>query len=107
MRIAFALALIALAAHAQVRQSEQTFRSSGRAVRCEIFVPANARKAPAVLLLHGGAGMTVRAADFRRYAHDLAAHGYVAFLPYYFDATDPTDAWKRTLKFLDKYLRAD
>lgn len=87
MRTLLALALVSLATHAQVRQSEGTFPSAGKTIRSEIFAPADATKAPAVVILYGAAGMTNRAADFRRYARDLAHHGYVAFLPYYFDAT--------------------
>lgn len=90
MRPLLILTLLSLTASAQVRQSDGTFLSGGKTIRCEIFVAPDVKKAPAVLILHGGAGMTQRADDFRRYARDLAARGYVAFLPHYFDATGST-----------------
>ena len=101
----FVIALL-LASVPTAAQTEQIFRSSGKAIRCEMFVPVNARKAPAVLILHGGAGMTMRAADFRSYAKELASHGYVAFVPHYFDATDSTTMDRLTSTKLALWIKA-
>ena len=106
MRAALVIALLSVFAQAQVRQSEQTFLSAGKSIRVVIFRQANAKKAPAVVLLHGGAGMTMRAADFRRYASDLANHGYIAFIPHYFDATDSTTMDRVTPAKLAVWIRA-
>src|ERR1700748_3311791 len=56
-------------------------------VHADFFVPDGAGKHPAVVLLHGGAGMTRRGADFHAYGEDLARKGFVVLLPHYFDAT--------------------
>jgi carboxymethylenebutenolidase len=39
------------------------------------------------VLLYGSRGLTTNGEAFRAYAHSLAEHGYVAYLPRYFDAT--------------------
>jgi len=53
----------------------------------DLFQPAGGEKHPAVVLLHGGAGLTRRGSDFRAYAADLARSGFVVLIPHYFDAT--------------------
>ena len=106
MRSLLVLALLSLTAFAQVRQSEGTFTSGGKNIRCEIFVASGTKKAPAVLILHGGAGMTLRAADFRRYAQDLAERGYVAFIPHYFEATNSTTMDRITPSNLSAWITA-
>lgn len=56
-------------------------------VRGDLFVPDGGGKHPAVVLLHGGAGLTRRGSEFRAYADDLARRGFIVLLPHYFDAT--------------------
>ena len=53
----------------------------------ELFAPDGGGRHAAVVLLHGGAGLTRRGSDFRAYARDLARNGFVVLLPHYFDAT--------------------
>jgi carboxymethylenebutenolidase len=67
--------------------SAATFQSGGKPIRAEVFYPATSGRNPAVLVLYGGLGMTLRPAGYRHYAADLAKHGYSAFLVHYFDRT--------------------
>jgi carboxymethylenebutenolidase len=64
-----------------------TFQSGGKTIRVEVFYPVAAGRHPAVLVLYGGLGMTLRPVGYRYYAADLAQHGYSAFLVHYFDRT--------------------
>lgn len=69
-----------------------------------------------MVLLHGGAGLTRRSANFRAYAGELAAQGFVLLLPQYFDATHsetmgtPTrekfSLWQRAVRDGIAWLRA-
>src|ERR1700730_9841415 len=67
--------------------SAATFQSGGKPIRVEVFYPPTSGRHPAVLVLYGGLGMTLRPAGYRYYAADLAKHGYAAFLVHYFDRT--------------------
>src|SRR5947207_5585753 len=46
----------------------------------ELFAPDGGGRHAAVVLLHGGAGLTRRGSDFRAYARDLARNGFVVLL---------------------------
>jgi len=81
----------------------------------DLFLPAGPEKHPAVVLLHGGAGLTRRGSDFRAYAADLARNGFVVLIPHYFDATHsetmgpPTrerfELWQRAVRDSIGWLR--
>jgi carboxymethylenebutenolidase len=92
-----ALACLAGPARAEVKTSTSSFPVGGKAVRVEHFAPARPGQHPAVLLLHGSAGLPKQDADVYRYiAGVLAQKGYVALLVHYFDSTgtkqiDPRD----------------
>ena len=60
--------------------------SNGRVIAGDLFFPPRPGKHPAVLVLHGGMGVRLRAPAYYRYAEDLAAHGYVAFVPHWLEA---------------------
>jgi carboxymethylenebutenolidase len=72
--------------------SAATFQSGEKPIRVEAFYPATPGRHPAVLVLYGGLGMTLRPAGYRYYAADLARHGYAAFLVHYFDRTSEEQA---------------
>jgi len=86
--------------------SALTFQSGGKAIRVEAFYPTTPGRHPAVLVLYGGLGMTLRPAGYRYYAADLANHGYAAFLVHYFDRTgeerlgeiDHSEVWRSTIR---------
>jgi carboxymethylenebutenolidase len=81
------LSFLPVVASPQTPASAATFQSGGKAIRVEIFYPATSGRHPAVLVLYGGLGMTLRPAGYRHYGADLAQHGYTAFLVHYFDRT--------------------
>jgi carboxymethylenebutenolidase len=92
-----ALACLAGPARAEIKTSTSSFPVGGKDVRVEHVAPARPGKHPAVLLLHGCAGLPKKDADVYRYiAGVLARQGYVALLVHYFDSTgtkriDPKD----------------
>lgn len=64
-----------------------TFVVAGRPIRIERFPPSTTGQHPALLILHGADGLPGRGLLYRDLAARFAAHGYLAFLPHYFDAT--------------------
>ena len=60
--------------------------ANGRVILGDLFLPTAPGKRPAVLVLHGGMGVRLRAPAYYHYAEDLAAHGYVAFVPHWSEA---------------------
>ena len=79
--------LLVVASSQTPAPSAATFQSGGKPIRVEVFYPPTSGRHPAVLVLYGGLGMTLRPAGYRYYAADLAKHGYAAFLVHYFDRT--------------------
>jgi dienelactone hydrolase len=65
-----------------------TFTAGRRTIAIERFEPSNPGPHPALLVLHGADGLPGRGLPYRELAARVAAHGYAAFLPHYFDATD-------------------
>lgn len=57
-------------------------------IHIERFEPLRPGPHPAVLVLHGADGLPGRGLPYRELASRIAAHGYLAFLPHYFEATD-------------------
>jgi carboxymethylenebutenolidase len=72
---------------ATIRESRDTFQSGGKAIVVERFEPQADGKHPAVLVVHGSCGMTVRAKELRAISTSLAEKGYATFLVHYFDRT--------------------
>lgn len=65
-----------------------TIDSHGAAIQAELFRPAGASNGGAVIVAHGSDGMTdTWAPMIREYASDLAARGFVALIPNYFEKT--------------------
>jgi dienelactone hydrolase len=68
--------------------SPETFTSSGKSVRLDVYMPTGAGKVPAVLVLHGSFGMLPKyRPDIESFADALAKNGIAAALPYYLEAT--------------------
>lgn len=78
-----------------ITQSEQTFRSGGKDIRLDCFVPdTNGRRFPAVISLHGSGGGYATMADP---AGQLAGQGFAVYVLHYFDRTATTYADKATI----------
>ncbi len=82
----------ATAESAAIVESSDSFESHGKTIEVERFEPQAPGKHPVVIVLHGSGGMHVGGFMFRQMARDLAARGYVAVLPHYFDRTGTTIA---------------
>lgn len=65
----------------------ESFPEGGRQIRVETYAPSEPGRHPAVILLHGADNFEPHAAAYRNSAEELAAHGYVALIVHYFDAT--------------------
>jgi carboxymethylenebutenolidase len=95
MRLAALLSIFLLISgislHAQaaelsnITQGTFTYFSDGKKIQLEVIKPAGSGRHPAVLILYGARGLTLRGPAFQQYARSLAKHGYVAMLPHYFD----------------------
>jgi len=74
-----------------VISSTVSIDSHGTAIQTELFSPAGASNGAAVIVVHGSDGMTEPwAASIREYAIDLAAMGFTALIPNYFEKTGTT-----------------
>jgi len=89
---------LAAVGHASVTgPAMESFASGGRPIRVETFAPAGPGRHPAVILLHGADNFEPHAQAYRTSAQELAAHGYVALLVHYFDATGTRAADAETI----------
>lgn len=75
---------------AQVRTL--VFQSSGRPVALDIGSPAQPGPRPAVLLLHGRAGLSFYGPALRSLSDSLTAAGMIALTLHYFDASGSPDS---------------
>jgi dienelactone hydrolase len=84
--------------------SPESFASSGKSVRLDVYMPATTGLVPVVLVLHGSFGMLPQyRADIESFAEALAANGIGAALLHYLDATGdgpalPLDHLDATIK---------
>jgi carboxymethylenebutenolidase len=79
---------------ADIEGKEMTLPSTERPVKVEFFRAPGTEKRPAILMLHGGqgwGGAEGRIDNFRRYASDLANHGFDAYMVYYYSEQDIKD----------------
>jgi carboxymethylenebutenolidase len=74
------------------RQSMATFRSGGKDVRIERYLPIKEGKYPVILLLHGGGPANIAGTGLRPRARGFVHQGYVALIPRYLDQTATTFA---------------
>jgi len=79
---------------AAIQGKEMTLPATERTVKVEYFrAPGNAKR-PAILMLHGGqgwGGAEGRIENFRQYGSELAAHGFDAYMVYYYSDQDAKD----------------
>src|SRR5438105_10351101 len=83
-----------LASAVETTPREMTLPATERPVKVEFFAAPGSAKRGAVLMLHGGqgwGGAEGRADDFRHYARELAAHGFDAYMVYYYSDQDMAD----------------
>lgn len=76
----------------EIRETKGSFESQGKAISVEKFEPKSAGRHPAILILHGAAGMAIGGPEFREFARELARRGYVAHIVHYFDQTGTVSA---------------
>jgi dienelactone hydrolase len=71
--------------------SQISVNSHGKPIQTELFSPAGAINGAAVVVVHGSDGMAEPwAAMIRDYASELAANGFSALIPSYFEKTGTT-----------------
>src|SRR5580658_6484333 len=76
-------------------QSPAVFRSGGKPIRLDAYLPEAAdRPVPAIIALHGAGGGV---SGMERYASLLAARGFAVYLLHYFDRTGIESADKPTI----------
>lgn len=74
-------------------ESQGSFTSDGRKILVENYLPATSGRHPAIILLHGSAGVLFPGLDLRARARDLAGRGYAVFLPHFFNRTGHIMVW--------------
>lgn len=75
-----------------VATDTNSFRSKGRQIGVESFIPTNVVRCPAILVLHGAGGMDSGNKYVRQLAAAVAGNGYATFLVEYFERTGTTFA---------------
>src|SRR3982750_1730461 len=73
---------------AEIQGKKITLPSSERAVHVTQFKASGDAPRPSVLLLHGAGGFDRQLANNERYAAQLAAQGFAAYLVYYYSDRD-------------------
>lgn len=74
----------------QVKVSQISFVSGGKAIAIDCFIPEpTSQQFPAVIALHGSGGGHDTLAET---AHPLAEQGFCVYVPHYFDRTGTTEA---------------
>jgi len=75
----------------RVLSTDTAFTSGGVRIAVERVAPPGGGRRPAILVLHPSDGVAGSGASYvRRYAQELASHGYVAYVVHYFDRTGDT-----------------
>lgn len=64
-----------------------SYESGGRRIAIDAYPPGKPGKRPALILLHGSAGLLFPGLDLRQRARDLSAQGYAVFVPHFFNRT--------------------
>jgi dipeptidyl aminopeptidase/acylaminoacyl peptidase len=75
---------------AQRLETFQSGRAGQQTIHVETFLPADLApdaKLPGVIVLHGAGGTLLGKGELEQFTRALAAHGYIAFLVYYFERT--------------------
>jgi carboxymethylenebutenolidase len=72
-----------------VRQSLGKYKSSGKEIRIERYLPLKSGRYPAIIVLHGGGPAVNPGGNTLQFrCREFARDGYVALMPLYFDQTD-------------------
>lgn len=71
--------------------------TGGRSITVEVFEPPDAMVHPAVIVLHGADGPLRKAEQYRETCRALAACGFVALRPHYFEAGESAAAGNEQL----------
>jgi len=85
--VALGTLLVAGPVRGAIREGRGDFQSNGKKISVEVFEPTGAGKHPAIILLHGSAGVLFPGLDLRKRARQLADEGYATFLVHYFNRT--------------------
>ncbi|HEY3265717.1 MAG TPA: dienelactone hydrolase family protein [Armatimonadota bacterium] len=87
------LFLFACAGSVHGTASTLSFQSAGRTIRMAKWTAGTPGQHPAVMLLHGGGGPQLIENDpnYTRYPLALARAGFDVYMPYYWEATAPSD----------------
>ncbi len=83
-----------------IRESKTSYLSGGKKIVVETFLPADANRHPAVVVLYGSGGLVHGKGDMDAFARQLAQRGMGAYMIHYFDRTG-------TLIAGDKSIAAD
>ena len=77
-----------------IEQQSSMYSVGGQSYTIDRYAEKNGSgKQPVVVLLHGVDGMgTQSGTEIRKFAAQIAADGFVVFIPHYFDATDGPDS---------------
>jgi carboxymethylenebutenolidase len=76
-----------------VRESLDTYRSDGKDVRIECYLPLEKGKYPAIIALHGGGGISPGGGGMRDHCRQFTRRGYAVFIPHYFDQTNTVSTY--------------
>ena len=85
---AFAFAgLIFATTDAHAATTSGSYESGGKRIAIDAYTPGKLGKRPALILLHGSAGLLFPGLDLQKRARDLSAQGYAVFIPHFFNRT--------------------
>lgn len=85
-----------------------TFKSGGKDITVELFLPATAGPHPAVVVAHGTEGLNISFGHdigkaIRSYAEHLATAGCVALIPHFFERTDTAAGFETVTPVLGRH----
>lgn len=72
---------------ADVKETRGYYESGGKKILVDQYEAAGPGKRPAIIMLHGSAGVLFPGLDQRKRARDLASHGYATFVVHFFNRT--------------------
>ncbi len=92
-----------------IHESKTSYLSSGKKIVVETFLPADANRHPAVVVLYGSGGLLHGKGDMDAFARQLAQRGMAAYMIHYFDRTGTfiagdksiaadSEVWQATVK---------
>jgi len=108
---------LAITTHEVNAAPRGSYESGGKRIVIDEYPSAHPGKRPALILLHGSAGLLFPGLDLRQRARDLSAQGYAVFVPHFFNRTghfmvrpsgvhENLPAWTRTVRDAVTYVAA-